>query len=65
MTNAVERDPQAFIQTWDQAAWSLAALALAARDDGPPELTAAARDLLAATGLTGARGRPGRPSSAA
>ena len=58
MTNIVEQDPQAFIQTWDQAAWSLAALALAARDDGPPELTAAARDLLAATGLTGARGRP-------
>jgi SAM-dependent methyltransferase len=58
MTNAVERDPQAFIQTWDQAAWSLAALALAARDDGPPELTAAAGELLAATGLAGAPGQP-------
>ena len=58
MTNILERDLQATIQAWDQAAWSLAALALAARDDGPPGLTAAAWDLLAATGLTGAPGRP-------
>ena len=58
MTDTAERDLQATIQAWDQAAWSLAALALAARDDGPPELTAAARELLAATGLTGAPGGP-------
>jgi predicted O-methyltransferase YrrM len=58
MTDIAERDLQATIQAWDQAAWSLAALALAARDDGPPELTAAARELLAATGLTGAPGGP-------
>jgi predicted O-methyltransferase YrrM len=58
MTDIVERDLQATIQAWDQAAWSLAALALTARDDGPLELTAAARELLAATGLTGAPGGP-------
>jgi predicted O-methyltransferase YrrM len=52
MTNTAAPDLQATIQAWDQAAWSLAALALAARGDGPPELTAAAGDLLAATGLT-------------
>src|SRR6266568_2589166 len=52
MTNIAAPDLQATIQAWDQAAWSLAALALAARDDGPPELTAAAGELLAATGLT-------------
>jgi len=57
MTDIAERDLQATIQAWDQAAWSLAALALATRDDGPPELTAAARELLAATGLTA----PGGP----
>jgi predicted O-methyltransferase YrrM len=58
VTDIAERDLQATIQAWDQAAWSLAALAAAARDDGPPELTAAARELLAATGLTGAPGMP-------
>lgn len=58
MTDIVERDLQAAIQAWDQAAWSLAALALAARDDDPPELTAAAREVLAATGLTSAPGKP-------
>jgi protein-L-isoaspartate O-methyltransferase len=58
MTGIAERDLQATIQAWDQAAWNLAALALAARDDGPPELTAAARELLTATGLTGAPGGP-------
>jgi hypothetical protein len=35
-----------------------AALALATSDDGPPELTAAAGELLAAIGLTGAPGGP-------
>jgi len=58
MTNITEPDLQATIQSWDEAAWSLAALALAARGDGPPELTAAARALLAATGLTGTTGQP-------
>ena len=57
MTDIAERDLQPTIQAWDQAAWSLAALAATARDDGPPELMAAARDLLAAAGLTGALGR--------
>jgi len=52
------RDLQATIQAWDQAAWSLAALALAARGDCPPDLTAAAGELLAAAGLTGAPGQP-------
>jgi hypothetical protein len=59
MTDIAERDLQAAVQAWDQGAWSLAALALAARDDGPPELTAAARELLAA-GLAGAPGEPWR-----
>jgi predicted O-methyltransferase YrrM len=58
MTNIAAPDLQATIQAWDQAAWSLAALVLAARGDGPPEFTAAAGELLAATGLTaGPRGR--------
>lgn len=57
MTDIAERDLQATVQAWDQAAWNLAALAVAARDDGPPELTAAARELLAA-GLAGAPGGP-------
>ena len=42
----------------EQAAWSLAALALTAQGDGPPELTAAAKELLAAAGLTTAPGTP-------
>lgn len=58
MTDIAERDLQVTIQAWDQAAWSLAALALAARDDGPPGLTAAAQQLLAAAGLTAAPGAP-------
>jgi hypothetical protein len=53
MTNIAAAGLQTTIQAWDQAAWSLAALALAARGDGPPELTAAAGELLAAAGLTG------------
>ena len=48
----------AAIGAWDQAAWSLAALALAAQGDGPPELTAAARELLAAAGLGAGPGTP-------
>jgi hypothetical protein len=54
-------DLQATIQAWDQAAWSLAALALATRDDSPPELAAAAGELLAVTGLTSAPARPSPP----
>ena len=54
---AAGTDLHATIQAWDQAAWSLAALALTARDDSPPDLTAAASEVLAATGLTGAPGR--------
>ena len=52
------RDLQATIQGWDQAAWSLAALALATRDDSPPELAAAAGELLAVSWLTSAPGGP-------
>lgn len=58
MTTIAEPDLLATIQTWDQAAWSLAALALATRDDSPPELRAAAGELLAVAGLTGAPGGP-------
>jgi protein-L-isoaspartate O-methyltransferase len=58
MTSIAERDLSATIQAWDEAAWSLAALALTARDDSPPELTAAAEKLLAATGLIDAPGKP-------
>jgi predicted O-methyltransferase YrrM len=58
MTSIAEQDLQATIQAWDEAAWGLAALALAARGDGPPELTAAAGELLAATAVTGAAGGP-------
>ncbi len=58
MTNVMEQDLQAAIQAWDEAAWSLAALVLAADSDGHPGLTAAARELLAATGLAGEPGQP-------
>jgi predicted O-methyltransferase YrrM len=58
MTIIAEPDLQATIQAWDEAARSLAALTLATSDDGPPELTAAAGELLAAIGLTGAPGGP-------
>jgi SAM-dependent methyltransferase len=58
VTTIAEPDLQATIQAWDEAAWSLAALALATSDDGPPELMAAAGELLAAIGLTGAPGGP-------
>jgi predicted O-methyltransferase YrrM len=52
MPDIAEQDLQVTIQAWDQGAWSLAALALAARGDGPPELTAASWELLTAAGLT-------------
>ena len=58
MADIAEQDLQATIQAWEQAAWSLAALALTAQGDGPPELTAAAKELLAAAGLTTAPGTP-------
>ena len=58
MADIAEQDLQATIRAWDQAAWSLAALALTAQGDGPPELTAAARELLAAAGLIAAPGTP-------
>ncbi len=58
MTTIAGPDLQATIQAWDRAAWSLAALALAARGDGPPGLTAAASEVLAATGLSSAAGQP-------
>jgi predicted O-methyltransferase YrrM len=58
MTSILEQDLQATAQAWDEAAWSLAALALTARADCPPELTAAAGELLAATAVTGEPGGP-------
>ena len=58
MADIAEQDLQATIQAWEQAPWSLAALALTAQGDGPPELTAAAKELLAAAGLTTAPGTP-------
>jgi SAM-dependent methyltransferase len=51
-------DLQAAIAAWDQAAWSLAALALVAAGDGSPDRTAAARQLLTACGITAVPGRP-------
>ncbi|HEY2442879.1 MAG TPA: class I SAM-dependent methyltransferase [Streptosporangiaceae bacterium] len=51
-------DLLAGIAAWDQAAWSLAALALVAAGDGPPEITAAAQQLLGASGITAAPGQP-------
>ena len=56
MMNIAAPDLQATIQAWDEAAWSLAAFALAARGDGPADLTAAACELLAVAGLTAALG---------
>jgi 2-polyprenyl-3-methyl-5-hydroxy-6-metoxy-1,4-benzoquinol methylase len=54
----VAPDLLAAIATWDQAAWSLAALALVAAGDGPPEVTAAAQQLLGACGITATPGQP-------
>ena len=51
-------DLLAAIGAWDQAAWNLAALALVAAGDGPPEITAAAQQLLGACGITAAPGQP-------
>jgi SAM-dependent methyltransferase len=56
MTSTAEQGLQAAIQAWDEAAWSLAALALTAAGDGPRELAAAAGELVAANGLTAAPG---------
>ena len=58
MPDIAEQDLQVTIQAWDQAAWSLAALALATRGDGPPGLTTASWELLAAAGLTATPGAP-------
>jgi predicted O-methyltransferase YrrM len=52
MTAITQPDLQATMAAWDQAAWSLAALALAARGDSPPDLAAAAGQVLSAAGLT-------------
>jgi protein-L-isoaspartate O-methyltransferase len=54
----VATDLLAAIAAWDQAAWFLAALARVAADDGPADITAAARQLLSACGITGAPGHP-------
>ncbi len=42
---------QARLREWDAAAWSLAALVLAGREDGPADLVAASRAVLAAAGI--------------
>lgn len=54
----VATDLLAAIASWDQAAWSLAALALVAAGDGPPGTTAAAQHLLTACGISAAPGQP-------
>jgi SAM-dependent methyltransferase len=51
-------DLQAAIAAWDQAAWSLAALALVAAGDGPADITAAAHQLLSARGIAAVPGQP-------
>jgi hypothetical protein len=58
MTSSAQPDLRASIQAWDEAAWSLAALALAASGAAAPELTSAARELLAAAGLAAVHGDP-------
>ena len=55
---SIAPDLLAVIAAWDQAAWSLGALALVAAGDGPPEITAAAQQLLGACGITAAPGQP-------
>jgi SAM-dependent methyltransferase len=57
-TPGVATDLLAAIAAWDQAAWNLAALACAAADDGPTDITAAARRLLGTCGITGTPGQP-------
>lgn len=54
----VAPDLLAAIAAWDQAAWSLAALALVAAGDRPPDITAAAQQLLSVRGITAAPGQP-------
>ena len=54
----VATDLLAAIAAWDQAAWNLAALACAAADDGPSDITAAARRLLGTCGIAGTPGQP-------
>jgi protein-L-isoaspartate O-methyltransferase len=61
----VATDLLAAIAAWDQAAWNLAALALVAAGDGPPDMTSAARQLLSACGITVAPGQPAQGSDAA
>ena len=55
---SVAADLLAAIAAWDQAAWSLAALALVAAGNEPPDITAAAQQLLSVSGLTAAPGQP-------
>lgn len=54
----IPRDLMAAITAWDQAAWSLAAIAFVAAGDGPPDIAAAAQQLLSARGITAAPGEP-------
>ena len=58
MTSSATPDLGAAVQAWDEGAWSLAALALAVGGTTTPELVAAAQELLAATGLIDAPGKP-------
>ena len=57
-TSGVIPDLLATISAWDQAAWSLAALALVAAGDGPPDRTEAAQQLLKCHGITAAPRQP-------
>jgi predicted O-methyltransferase YrrM len=55
---SVVPDLLAAIAAWGQAAWSLAALALVAVGDGPPDVTAAAQNLLSVCGIASVPGQP-------
>ena len=57
-TPGVATDLLATISAWDQAAWSLAALALVAAGQGPRDITESAQQLLKCRGITAAPGQP-------
>src|SRR5215470_3029153 len=56
--SGVTPDLLATVSAWDQAAWCLAALAVVAGGDGPPDITEAAQQLLKCRGITTAPGQP-------
>ena len=56
--SGIAPDLLATIKAWDQAAWSLGALALVASGEGSSDITAAAQQLLLASGITAVPGQP-------